>query len=180
MFDLLKRLFSDLMSREPQTVFADNDPRLAVAALMCHVVAADGVVRPAERQRVIEELAHRYRMSEGDAEVLAEAARRAELESAVLQRFTGGLQRGLPLEERREIVTSLWKVVLADGVVHEFEDNVVWRIADLLGIEAHERVALRKTVEAEIADAALGVEGGHDAERNLVPSGRGGGASSAS
>lgn len=155
MFDALKRLFSDLVDRAPAPAFADDDPRLAVAALMFHVVAADGVVSPVERERMVAELARRYRLTIDDARDLADAARRADLETAALQRFTGGLERRLPLAERREIVAALWKVVLADGTIHEFEDNLVWRIAELLGIEAHERIALRKTAEADLEDAAL-------------------------
>ena len=165
MLEALKRLFSDLVARAPAATFAEDDPRLAVAALMFHVVAADGVVSPAERDRMVAELARRYRLTIDDARGLAEAARRADLETAALQRFTGGLERRLPITERREIVSALWKVVLADGTVHEFEDNLVWRIAELLGIEAHERIALRKTVEADLEDAALHVlaEGGREA-----------------
>ncbi len=155
MLNALRRLFADLIARETLPVFAEDDPRVAVAALMCHVIAADGVVRPTERERMVAELAQRYRLSEDDARDLAEAARRVELESATVQRFTAGLERGLPLAERREIVTALWKIVFADGVVHEFEDAVVGRIADLLGLEPHDRTALRKTVEAESEEAAI-------------------------
>ncbi len=159
MLHVLKRLLTDLVDRQTKT-FADDDPRLAVAALMCHVIAADGIVRPAERERMMTELARRYGLGAEDTRVLAEVARRAELESATVQRFTAGLQRGLPLAERREIVASLWKLVLADGQALEFEDAVVGRIADLLGIEAHERTALRKQVEAECEDEAVRVAEG--------------------
>lgn len=155
MLDALRRLFTDLITRETERTFAADDPRLAVAALMCHVLAADGVVRPSERQRMVGELARRYQLSEDDAGDLAEAARRVELESATVQRFTAGLERGLPIEERREIVAELWKIVYADGVVHEFEDAIVWRIADLLGLEPHDCTGLRKTVEADCEEAAI-------------------------
>lgn len=163
MFAALKRLFSELAVRDAATVFADDDPRLAVAALMSHVIGADGEVRPAERVRMLDELARHYGLGEEDARDLAEAARNAELEAATVQRFTAGLQRTTSLEERREIVVSLWKIACAEGGVREFEENVVWRIADLLGLEPHERTALRKTVEADCeADALRAVEASVD------------------
>lgn len=155
MFNALKRLFSDLVERDGATAFADDDPRLAVAALMAHVVGADGEVRPAERLRMIDELGRRYGLAADDARDLADAARDVERETAAIQRFTAGLQRNLPMGERREIVASLWKIACAEGGVREFEDNVVWRIADLLGIEPHERTTLRKTVEADCEAEAL-------------------------
>ncbi|MCE1235421.1 MAG: TerB family tellurite resistance protein [Hyphomicrobiales bacterium] len=155
MLNALRRLFTDLVERGEAAAFAVDDPRLAVAALMWHVIGADGVIQPNERERMLGELERRYRLAADDAHDLAEAARRAELESAALQTFTAGLQRRLPIAERREIVSSLWRLAFTDGDVHEFEDNVVWRIAELLGIEAHERTALRKEVEAAAADEAL-------------------------
>lgn len=154
MLNALRRLFTDLVERGEAAAFAVDDPRLAVAALMWHVIGADGVVLPNERERMLDELAHRYGLAPEVARDLSEAARRAELESAALQTFTAGLQRGLPIGERREIVSSLWRLAFADGDVGEFEDNVVWRIAELLGIEPHERTALRKEVEAVAADEA--------------------------
>jgi uncharacterized tellurite resistance protein B-like protein len=40
----------------------------------------------------------------------------------------------------------LWEIVYADGKVSEFEDNLIWRAADLLGISSRERVELRRQV----------------------------------
>ena len=34
---------------------------------------------------------------------------------------------------RLRIVEMMWELVYADGQVSEFEDNVIWRAADLLG-----------------------------------------------
>jgi len=42
----------------------------------------------------------------------------------------------------------LWEVVLADGIVDEFETNLVWRVAELIGVSTRDRVTLRKMVEA--------------------------------
>ncbi len=156
MFDLLKRYFTDRDERRTRATYQDDDPRLAVAVLMVHVVAADGAVTPPERKRLEEELTRRYGLDAAQALELEEAARRAERETATLQSFTAGLQRRLPPQERREIVSSLWRMVFADGQLHEFEDNVVWRIADMLGVPAHERVALRKEIEAEEEERRAG------------------------
>lgn len=149
-----KRLVAELVARRPEKIFEVDDPRLAVAALMFHVIAVDGEVTPHERSRWIAELARRYALPLEEAEALAAAGRAAELETADLKSFTVFLERRLDPAGRRDVVRTLWSMVLADGEAHEFEDNVVWRIADLLGIEASERVSLRKEAEAEHAAAA--------------------------
>ncbi len=40
----------------------------------------------------------------------------------------------------------MWQIVYADGTVTEFEDNLIWRAADLLGVSRDERIALREQV----------------------------------
>ena len=47
------------------------------------------------------------------------------------------------------MVEMMWQIAFADGIVTEFEDNLVWRAADLLGISRDERIALRARVAGE-------------------------------
>src|SRR5262249_44724628 len=58
-------------------------------------------------------------------------------------RFTSAL-RELSQEERLEIIRMMWQVGFADGKNHELEDNMVWRIAELIGGSARGRTTLRK------------------------------------
>jgi uncharacterized tellurite resistance protein B-like protein len=44
----------------------------------------------------------------------------------------------------------LWEIAMADLVVHEFESNLVWRVAELLGVSAHDRELLRKAVASRL------------------------------
>lgn len=155
MLTRLRHLFSDLLDRRTEKVFELDDPRLAVAALLFHVVAVDGVVTPQERRAWEGELSRRFGLPEAEARALAEAGRRAELETADLKNFTAGLRRRFSAEERGDLVRALWGMVIADGEIQEFEDNVVWRIADLLDIAPRDRMILRKEVEAEHEAAAL-------------------------
>ena len=43
----------------------------------------------------------------------------------------------------------MWTVAYADGAVSEYEDNLIWRIADLLGVSSTERIALRHRVASQ-------------------------------
>jgi uncharacterized tellurite resistance protein B-like protein len=40
----------------------------------------------------------------------------------------------------------MWEIIYADGRVTEFESNLMWRAADLLGISARERIELGQQV----------------------------------
>jgi uncharacterized tellurite resistance protein B-like protein len=56
----------------------------------------------------------------------------------------------LDQDGRKQIIEMLWEIAMADRVVHEFESNLVWRVAELLGVSARDRVLLRKTVASRL------------------------------
>jgi uncharacterized tellurite resistance protein B-like protein len=47
------------------------------------------------------------------------------------------------------MVEMMWTVAYADGAVSEYEDNLIWRVADLLGVSSTERIALRHRVASQ-------------------------------
>ena len=40
----------------------------------------------------------------------------------------------------------MWQVAYADGQVSNYQDNLIWRAADLLGVSSRERIALRQRI----------------------------------
>jgi uncharacterized tellurite resistance protein B-like protein len=44
------------------------------------------------------------------------------------------------------VVEMMWEMVYADGHVSEFERNLIWRAADLLGVSSRERIELGQQV----------------------------------
>jgi uncharacterized tellurite resistance protein B-like protein len=63
--------------------------------------------------------------------------------------------RAVNEEGRLRIVEMMWELVYADGPVTEFEDNVVWRAADLLGVASRDRIELKHRVAAASQPAAI-------------------------
>ena len=81
-----------------------------------------------------------------ELETLVSEAIAADNEAVDLYRFTSVLTRNLPAEDRVRVVEQLWEIVFADGKVHEFEENLVWRVAELLGVARHDRLAMKFAV----------------------------------
>ena len=150
MFEALKALISDLTS-DPETprVFDENDHRLAAVALLVHVADSDGATRPAEAQRLREIVAERFGLDSDDTSRLIEAAIRSDREAVDLYRFTSILKRALDEAGRLKVVEMMWSIAYADGDVDELEDNVVWRVAELLGVSASQRIGLRQRIESQ-------------------------------
>jgi uncharacterized tellurite resistance protein B-like protein len=52
-----------------------------------------------------------------------------------------------------EFVGVMWDVVYADGELHELEDNIVWRVAELIGVDRRDRVAARQRARSIVPGA---------------------------
>jgi uncharacterized tellurite resistance protein B-like protein len=129
--------------------FAENDYRLAAAALLVHVAGIDGAITDAERAKLHAVLKQHFNLDDATTDQLVAQATEAEQQSIDLYRFTGRLTRSLDELTRARMVEMMCQIVFADGAKTEFEDNLVWRDADLLGVSQHERIALRDRVAAE-------------------------------
>ena len=146
MFDIIRKFVSDLNAAEEPKEFVHSRMELAEAALMYHVIAVDGVIRDEERKRMADVLASHFNLSEEETKDLALEARDAEHEAVDIYKFTSVLTHSLDEVDRIQIVENLWEMVFADGVLHELEDNVVWRIAELLGVSSRDRMNLKQRV----------------------------------
>jgi uncharacterized tellurite resistance protein B-like protein len=138
-------------SDEENLELGEEEVRLASAALLVHATVVDGTVDPREGEVLREVLERRFELDRREAGQLIQQAAQQEKEAVDLYGFTSVLTRRLDREGRLKIVEMLWEVVIADGVIHEFESNLVWRAAELLGVTSRDRVLLRKRVESRHA-----------------------------
>jgi uncharacterized tellurite resistance protein B-like protein len=126
--------------------FAHNDYRLAAAALLVHAAAIDGDVSDAEREKLHTVIKRQFTLDEATTDELVAEATEAEHEAIDLYHFTSLINRSLDEEGRRRVVEMMWEIAYADGDVDEFERNLIWRAADLLGVSSRERIELGQRV----------------------------------
>jgi uncharacterized tellurite resistance protein B-like protein len=149
MFEVFKKFVSDLADGETHpSQFADNDYRLSAAALLIHAAAIDGAISDLERERLHAVIKRWFDLDEAATDELVRKATEVEDKSIDLYHFTSLLGRTLDEGGRRRVIEMMWEIVYADGRVSEFEDNLIWRAADLLGVSTRERVELRQRVAA--------------------------------
>ena len=150
MFESFKSFIAEFVDggKHPQA-FADNDYRLAAAALLVHAAAIDGEMLPAERDKLHAIIKQRFELDDAATDELVEKATAAEHEAVDLYHFTSLLNRVLDEKSRARIVEMMWEIVYADGRRDELEDNLLWRAADLLGVSPQERIELRRRIGGE-------------------------------
>ena len=147
MFESFKSFIAEFVSGEKHPdQFAEDDYRLAAAAMLVHAAAIDGEMSQSERDKLHAVIKQRFALDDATADELITKATAAEHEAVDLYHFTHQLNRALDDDGRAKIVEMMWEIVYADGQRDELEDNLIWRAADLLGVSAHERIALRRRV----------------------------------
>ena len=160
MLESLKKFIKDLsLDKQSDQRFSEDDERLAVAALMFHIIAVDGDVEQQELDQLKAVLQQRYELSEEDTQELMELAQEKDNEAVDLYGFTSVLKKKLEPEQRLSVIEALWEMVYADGSVHEFEDNTIWRVAELLGVSSRDRMLLKQKVAQRRSNGTTEGEG---------------------
>src|SRR6267154_4650070 len=148
MLDGLRQFITDIVSpgaHESQT-FDDTGYRLAATALLVHVISLDGEPSDLEKRKLHSLLESRFKLDPGTADQLIASATLVEGDAVDLYHFTSVIMRSVNEEGRLRIVEMMWELVYADCQVSEFEDNVVWRAADLMGVSSRERIELKRRI----------------------------------
>src|SRR4051794_25396158 len=150
MLDTLRQFIADVVSPTAQAdrAFDDTDYRLAATALLVHVISLDGEPSQIEKRKLHSLIESRFNLDPGTADRLIASATRVEGDAVDLYHFTSVIMRQVDDAGRLKIVEMMWEIAYADGAVSEFEDNVVWRAADLLGISSRDRIELKHQIAA--------------------------------
>ena len=147
MFDSFRKFLSEASEGGAHPIrFEHDDYRLAAAALLVHAAAIDGDVSDVEREQLHAVIKRQFGLDEATTDELVAEATEAEHEAIDLYHFTRAINRSLDEDGRRRVVEMMWEIAYADGRVDDFESNLIWRVADLLGISSRERIELGQRV----------------------------------
>jgi uncharacterized tellurite resistance protein B-like protein len=160
MFHSISKFVSELTAGGKEASrFEENDYRLAAAALLVHAATIDGAVSETERQRLHGLIQQRFALDAAATEELIAAATDAEQNAVDLYSFTSLLNRTMDEAGRQRVVEMMWEIAFADGRISEFEDNLLWRAADLLNVPSGARIELRRRVAEKYAVSGAGGSG---------------------
>lgn len=151
MLDRLKNFMAELTGEPAAREFGEDDYRLAAVALLVHLAKAEGPTDESERARLTDIIEKNFSLDPQATARLIQSAEASDREAVDFYHFTHVICRSLGQPGRLRIIEMMWEIALADGVVHEVEENIVARIAELLGVSPHDRVMLRHRVAAEAA-----------------------------
>lgn len=143
MFRRLLALFEEDETAPPQSGGVDPLQR-AAAVLLVIAARLDGKMDATERASI--ERLLKERLAVNDAKALVDEAVEAAVESTDFFSVTRVINDRLEPPQRIDVLEMLWEVVIADGAVHDYEANLVRRVAGLLYISDRDAGEARKRV----------------------------------
>jgi uncharacterized tellurite resistance protein B-like protein len=149
MLDRLKKMFSE-DERDPHSPgqHTVDELHLAAAVLLVETARMDHTIGDDEREVIVDLVQARFELTDEEVASVVELADQVAHDAVELSRFTRRIRDGFDHDERIEMVEMLWRVVYADGVVHDHEANLLRRVAGLLYVSDRESGEARKRAVA--------------------------------
>ncbi|GEA59969.1 tellurite resistance TerB family protein [Vibrio comitans] len=146
MFNKIHSLFKELLDGNDLATHTQKQPKLAIAALLCEVTAADHEQTPQELAAEQQMLQKLLDVTPEDASALLENAREQANQSVSLYDFTSQL-RDLPRPERNNLIKAMWTVAYADGELDPIEESVIRKAAELIYVDHSDFVKTKLEVQ---------------------------------
>ena len=147
---MLDRLKTLIATDRPAPEAPEPADRLhvAAAALLVRAAQIDGHVDAHEQQLLQHLVGPYFGLNDDEAAALLTQATAAIDAANDLFQFTQQINTNFGPEHKTMLIELLWRVVLADGVVDDYEANLIRRVAGLIHISDAEAGAARKRAEA--------------------------------
>ena len=146
MIEQIRKLLLGASNQAGSGLNVDSDGNVAAAALLVEAASIDGEFGLEERQAIAALIAQKFAMNSDEIEALIEEAERAVERSVDHYGFARQVKEAYDHDARVGLIEMLWEVAYADGVVHDFEANLVRRVSGLLHVPDREAGDAKKRV----------------------------------
>ena len=106
----------------------DKESILGIAALLVHAANIDGIYSSHEKELICNFIKSYL---DEDANLILKKAEEIENNSNQLLNYTN-IIKGNSLEIKKDIIEHLWKVIISDNKVDQYESNLMRRICGLI------------------------------------------------
>lgn len=148
MFDRIQSLFVDRGggAEGPDKRHSTDELHLAAAVLLVEAARIDGRFEETERKTIKTLIQARFGLDPQETDhLLAEADREAAW-AGELWSYVRVIKNRFSHAERVSLIEMLWEVAYADGVLHDYEANLLRRVGGLVYVSDRECGAARKRV----------------------------------
>ena len=131
MIKLLKDILSNNTSAEDKK---DTDNLELLSGLMIEAAYTDGQIDEIETNRIKLSLINVFEEDPKEVDSILQDALKNKNNSKSLHHYTSLINKNFSNEKKLLLIESLWEIVLSDGEIHDYESNLIRRLAGLLYI----------------------------------------------
>ena len=146
MFDKLKSVFDKKIEEESEQF---NTVQIAISTLMIQTAVYDGIFDEQEKSKILELIKNYFNFNEDQKLTLFEIAIKVNDDSNDMQQFTSVLNHNLSEEEKLNIIEMLWKIIISDGHIDDYENALIRKISGLLYISDRDVGQIKKKLIAQ-------------------------------
>ncbi|NIM16154.1 MAG: hypothetical protein GTO45_29475 [Candidatus Aminicenantes bacterium] len=146
---LKKYLMPEVSDETTETVTQAQKIQIATCVLLLEMAHVDDEFSISEETTIREILRKELSIHEEDVDEIMGLAMQDSQQAVGLYEYTRFINRVLSLDERRTLIEYVWKVIYADGVLDQYEDYLVHKLANLLHVEHDDMIAAKIKMRPE-------------------------------
>ena len=150
MLEKLEGWIKTFSNDETVTPKGDHDWAETLAGLLIEAAMADGVLDQDERASISHALTSQLDLSEEEVTKIIDSAIVAHEDRIEIHSLVRAIRLEADAEARIAIMEMAWMVVLADGQMHEYEAQLMRRLAGLLFVEDVDSGSAAKRARARL------------------------------
>ena len=148
MLDIVKRFFSKTATELSKNVAAptEHDVRIAACALFVEMARIDEKFTESEMETILSIVQERYGLSREHADALVAEADKELNQSVDLWQFARLINENYSIDEKIEIIETLWRMVFVDGKMDRYEHYLMNKLKNLLRLSHDQLIAAKLKV----------------------------------
>ncbi|MFL2542935.1 MAG: TerB family tellurite resistance protein [Alphaproteobacteria bacterium] len=147
MLQSLRNIFSNNINQNKEDYNKDID---ILAGLMIEAANTDGNISHVEVNKISLSLINIFKEDPKEVEMTLSRALDDKDNSRSLYYYTSKLNKSFSHEKKLLLIEVLWEVILADNEIHDFESNLLRRLAGLLYISDIECGNAKKRANSKV------------------------------
>ena len=131
MINLLKNILNNQNGQEAKDKNKDLE---LLSGLMIEAAYTDGQIDSIELNKIKSSLISVFNEDPKEVDLILTEAVNNKNNSKSLHHYTSFINKNFDEDKKLLLIEALWEIVLSDGEIHDFESNLIRRLAGLLYI----------------------------------------------
>ena len=143
-FEKLKK--EDIKTQE----FSDIDKAILISTLLIECARSDDNFSDIEKEQIKKILKNKLHLDSSEVEDCFETANESSEKSIEIYSLTKEIRDNFDKEEILFIFELLWKIILSDGIIDDFESSMMTKLTGLFHLTGKENAEAKKNAQTAL------------------------------